>query len=211
MISKSFILVLLCLALSFPLSAQENANRIRIGMNYGQGSQEFLPIKNKSYAYDTEFYKLQLNYLLFTKRKWSFELNVEPGIYKTEHQLLNEKYIQPGSFEDVEELRELYTTLRNFEEYVLNIGFVSRYPVSSHISLYNLLSIGPMYANGSTERLPKGFAFSDIIAMGIYYTLKNITLDFRYSLRHVSNANLKYPNAGHNSALLESGITFLLQ
>ena len=211
MISKSFILVLLCLALSFPLTAQENANRIRIGMNYGQGSQEFLPIKNKSYAYDTEFYKIQFNYLLFTKKKWRFELNVEPGIYVTEHQLLNEYYISSAEFENEEELIDEYTTPNRFQEYVLNIGFVTRYPLLNQLSLYNLISVGPMFATGSTERLPEGFAFSDIIAMGIFYTLKNITLDFRYSLRHVSNANLKAPNAGHNSAMLESGVTFLLQ
>ncbi len=190
--------------------AQEKPNEVRIGLNYGRASQELIPKKNDNYEHDSEFFKLQLNYGLFRKNKWNFELNIEPGVYKTEHRLLNEYYLKPSEDPDHQEAMERYIEGQSYEEYVINIGFLTRLSLSQKLSLYNLLSVGPMHATAETERLPEGFAFSDVIAFGLFYKVDFITLDFRFSFRHVSNANLKTPNGGHNSAMLESGIAFNL-
>ena len=65
------------------------SNKIRLGLNYGFGTQQSYPFNSKDYTYDVQFYKIQINYLLNKRTKWSFEINVEPSIYINEHQLLN--------------------------------------------------------------------------------------------------------------------------
>ncbi len=52
--------------------------------------------------------------------------------------------------------------------------------------------------------MDSGLAFSDVIALGLSYQIKDIFLDFRYSMRHVSNANLSLPNNGLNSMNVET-------
>jgi hypothetical protein len=68
-----------------------------------------------------------------------------------------------------------------------------------------------MISGEDTERLKKGFAFSDILGFGFSYKQKNILFDLRMSLRHNSNANFYQPNDGHNSVGIESGISFQLK
>ncbi len=59
---------------------------------------------------------------LSKKRKWKFEINIEPGIYINEHQLLNQFYVQPRHGDDYLDKRIEYTTKKQINEYVLNLG-----------------------------------------------------------------------------------------
>lgn len=188
---------------------QKNS-KIRIGLNYGFGTQQSYPFNSKDYTYDVQFYKIQINYLLSKKTKWSFEINVEPSIYFNEHQLINKYYVQPSDGDNYLEKREEFTELKQLNEYVLNLGFLVRYDLFNDFSTYILGSVGPMYSDTDTERMHAGFAFSDIIALGISYQIKTFFLDFRYSMRHVSNANLSLPNNGYNSMNFEFGFTYQL-
>ncbi len=183
--------------------------KIRLGFNYGFGTQQSYPFNSKDYTYDVQFYKIQINYLISKKTKWSFEINVEPSIYFNEHQLLNKYYVQPNE-DDYLEKREEFTKLKPLNEYVLNLGFLTRYHVFNNFSTYILGSVGPMYSDTDTERMNAGFAFSDIIALGLSYQINTFFLDFRYSMRHVSNANLSEPNNGYNSMNFEFGLTYQL-
>ena len=67
-----------------------------------------------------------------------------------------------------------------------------------------------MISNEDTERLRRGFAFSDILGLGFSWKQKRILFDFRLTLRHNSNLNFASPNKGHNSFGIESGISFQL-
>jgi len=183
--------------------------KIRLGFNYGFGTQQSYPFNSKDYTYDVQFYKIQINYLISKKTKWSFEINVEPSIYFNEHQLLNKYYVQPNE-DDYLKKREEFTKLKPLNEYVLNLGFLARYHVFNNFSTYILGSVGPMYSDTDTERMNAGFAFSDIIALGLSYQINTFFLDFRYSMRHVSNANLSEPNNGYNSMNFEFGLTYQL-
>jgi len=183
--------------------------KIRLGFNYGFGTQQSYPFNSKDYTYDVQFYKIQINYLISKKTKWSFEINVEPSIYFNEHQLLNKYYVQPNE-DDYLKKREEFTKLKPLNEYVLNLGFLTRYHVFNNFSTYILGSVGPMYSDTDTERMNAGFAFSDIIALGLSYQINTFFLDFRYSMRHVSNANLSEPNNGYNSMNFEFGLTYQL-
>ena len=183
----------------------------RIGFNYGQGSQQKFPFESENYTYDTKFYKLQVNFRLKEKRNWRIELNFEPSIYRSEHVLLNEEYVQPRFGHDYLQQRSTYTSNKVINEYALNIGLQLRYMLFEKVSTYLLGSIGPMIADTDTERLKKGFAFSDVAALGILVNADFMLLDMRIGMRHVSNAGLQFPNGGYNSSNIEFGISLPLK
>lgn len=205
-----FIISIFIISTSFNTSAQINNENFRIGFNYGSGSQDKFPFKSDQYSHDVEFYKIQLNYLLKEKRKWTFELNIEPSIYIAQHKLLNQYFIQPHDGDDYLEQREYFTEEREIKQYVLNLGLLARYNISESFSIYSLGIVGPMVSDKATERLAKGFSFSDILAFGTSYDFGNFLVDFRYSVRHTSNFEMKQPNSGHNTTNFEFGFQFKL-
>jgi hypothetical protein len=71
-------------------------------------------------------------------------------------------------------------------------------------------SVGPLITDTETERLSKGFAFSDVLAVGLSTKIGTVTFDIRPSLRHVSNAGLNESNAGYNTKNIEFGVSFPL-
>lgn len=201
------------LCINFYSIAQDNDEKnraLRLGFNYGFGTQQSFPFNSIDYTYDLQFYKFQINYKLKEKRKWKIELNIEPGIYIAEHQLLNENFVQPSFGDDYLDQRLIFSEKKQINEYVINFGILFRHTIFKQLSTYVLGSIGPMISDTDTERLGKGLAFSDIFALGVSYKVKFIYLDVRFSIRHVSNANLKFPNCGHNSTNIEFGLSFQL-
>lgn len=209
---KPYLIFLISVAFAFKVYAQKDDGnkRLRLGLNYGQASQNRFPLDNPNYLYENQFFKIQIVYLLSKHKKFSYELNIEPSIYLSEHQLLNKFFIKPEDTPDYERQREIFTQKRAFNEYALNIGFIVRYHIVNDFSTYLLGSVGPMISGEDTERLKKGFAFSDILGLGFSYQANKVVFDLRLTLRHNSNANLYEPNHGHNSIGLETGISFLL-
>lgn len=208
--SMGIFMVFLTCYNSYPQKNIESNKKIRLGFNYGFGKQKNFPFNSIDYSYDIQFYKFQLNYQLNEKRKWIFEINIEPGIYFSEHQLLNKYYVRPDSGDDYLEKRLEYTSKKQIKEYVLNMGLLAKYNIFKNLGTYVLGSVGPMYFDTNTERMNEGFAFSDILGLGITYKIKRIYLDIRYSIRHVSNLNMSLPNNGLNSTNIEFGLTYTL-
>ena len=204
---KSIFLFFLFNLTIITLFSQER--KIYLGLNYGRATQNSFPLNDPDYSYDNQYLKVQINYPLTLKDNFNFELLIEPSVYFANHQLLNEQFVLPTT-ENYLELREKFTKRRAFEEYALNIGILVRYNVFSNFSSYLLGSVGPMISNEDTERLRRGFAFSDILGLGFSWKQKRILFDFRFTLRHNSNLNFASPNKGHNSFGIESGISFQL-
>ena len=192
------------------IEKKEQINRIRLGLNYGQASQANFPFNNQNYLYENTYFKIQVNYLLTQRKRLKFELNLEPSLYFSKHQLLNEHFITPESSPDYLEQRERFTKKKTFNEYAINVGLIARYKITNNLSTYLLGSIGPMISGKDTERLKKGFTFSDIIGVGFSYEQKIILFDFRLTLRHNSNFEFYAQNSGHNSVGIESGISIQL-
>lgn len=186
-------------------NAQEKSKKIKYGFNYGKGEQGTFPFHSKDYIYELQFYKLQVNYLIKQKNKHSLELNIEPSIYIAEHQLLNEQFVRPEDGENYQELREQFTQLKTMKEYSLGIGIIYRYQLNHKLSTYVIGSIGPMIIDTETERMTKGFAFSDVLSIGFSYPISSIIFDIRYGVRHVSNLNFSLPNSGYNTTNIEVG------
>lgn len=198
-----FLLLILCNA--GLLFSQEKKQNLAIGFSYGIGNE----IKNTDYTYTNRYFKGQFYYTFKTNKNFKFELLVQPEINFATHQLLNLYFVTPDE-PDYEAKREAYTQLKDIQEYVLNVGLVIRKPITDRFSLYVLLSVGPMITDTETERLSKGFAFSDVFGLGFSYKTKKFTLDLRPNIRHTSNAGLQNSNAGFNTYNLEAGVVFPL-
>jgi len=194
------------LTVNSQLNAQKNKKAIKYGFNYGFGEQGTFPFSDNDYLYELQFYKGQINYVFKNKGKFSFEVSFEPSIYITKHQLLNKHFITPNDGDDYLDQRERLTKKKTMKEYVLGIGIISRYKLVDNLSIYALGSVGPMIIDTETERMAKGFAFSDVFSLGLSYKLNSITIDTRYGIRHVSNFQLQNPNSGYNSTNFEIGI-----
>ncbi len=204
------ILFLFVLLQTFFVQAQDiskNKEKLKIGFNYGYGNEGNFLINSDSYTYEGQFYKIQLNYRIIEKRRWNFEINVEPSIYLYQYQLLNEPKTGMSTRNELLENQLDLSKKNELNEYVLNLGFIARYKLVNNLSTYSLISVGPMYSDKDTERMNAGFAFSDVLGLGMGYKVEDVFLDLRFSVRHVSNAGFSLPNKGYNSANLEMGFS----
>lgn len=182
-----------------------NKKWLRIGVVYGFASQNTVLKQDSDYTYETTVFKISSHFSLYKRRKHSFEFLIEPSYYKSQHKSLNYWHEFYTSSDTPDVFRERYMKLKDMNEYVLNLGLIYRYYLKPNFSAYVLGNVGPMYIDTDTEMLRKGFAFSDIFALGANYKINKISFDFRTMIRHVSNANLQKPNYGLNSVGFEFG------
>ena len=199
---KTLLLLLLLPALA---SAQKNSGNWSVGLNYGLG-REF---KNSNYTFTNRYYKGVVYYSFKKTKRFHYEIVLQPEVNFATHQLLNLYFVKPDE-ENFEAKRAAYTQLKDITEYVLGVGFLVRKPLSKQISVYLLGSIGPMITDTETERLSKGFAFSDVLSLGVTLHYHSLSLDIRPSIRHTSNAGLQGLNAGFNTFNFESGLVYRL-
>lgn len=199
---------LLVLIIIFSINAfsQQSKHPISVGFNYGFGSE----IKNKDYTYTNHYYKLQCYYTLNKTRNFEYQILLQPEVNFATHQLKNLYFVTPDE-PDYLAKREKYTKLKDINGYVLGVGFLIRKPISKSLSFYVLGSVGPMITDTETERLTKGFAFSDVLSFGISFKTQKLIFDIRPSLRHNSNAGLQSSNAGFNTKNIEFGVSFPLK
>ncbi|HEY1195815.1 acyloxyacyl hydrolase [Flavobacterium sp.] len=200
---RIFYIVLLFVVIQ--VSGQQRNGNYSVGLGYGFGSE----FNNADYTFDNHFYKLQLYCRIKETRNFQFEILVQPEINFGKHQLLNLYFVKPET-PDFEQKRIEYMQLKDVHEYVLNVGFLIRKPIGKMYSCYILGSVGPMISDTETERMSKGFAFADVLAVGFTVDYDRFQLDIRPSLRHVSNAGLGSSNAGYNTKNIELGISYQL-
>ena len=201
---KSILLFIFFIGISV-VFGQEKASKFSVGASYGFGNE----LKNTDYTYTNRYVKGQVYYSLKKTKNFEFQVLLEPEINFATHQLLNFYFVTPDE-PNFEERRARFTKLKDIREYVLHVGFLVRKPLTERFSIYALLSVGPMFTDTETERLSKGFAFSDVLGLGISYKTKHATFDFRPNLRHNSNAGLQNSNAGFNTLNYDFGVVFPL-
>lgn len=119
--------------------------------------------------------------------------------------MLNFYFVKPET-PNYEAKRDAFMQLKTINEGVLHLGMTVQKKISKLSAIYVLGSISPMLTDTETERLSKGFAFCDILALGYTLELKHFIIDIRPSYRHVSNAGLKQSNAGFNTKNIEFGV-----
>ena len=67
-----------------------------------------------------------------------------------------------------------------------------------------------MITDKETERMSNGFAFADVLALGVSANVNQFRFDMRPSVRHVSNAGINSENAGYNTKNIEIGVSYCL-
>ncbi len=173
---------------------EEASSKYAFGLAYGFGNE----FKNRNYSYTNNYVQAQLYYNLNSESIWKYTIALQPEINFGTHQLLNLYFVTPDS-PDYENKRARFTQLKDTREYILNVAFFVKKNISMKLGIYAMANIGPMLIDTETERLAKGFAFCDVLALGVNYNFGGILLDVRPNVRHVSNAGLNRPNAGYNS------------
>lgn len=202
---KNRICVLLFMLFLNGAYSQQEKHRFMFGFAYGFGNE----IRKKDYTLSNQFVKFQWNYSLKTTADFSYVVVVQPEVNFSHHQLLNPYFVKPDE-QNYEALREQFTKRKAVLNYVLNVGGQIQKPISQTLCIYILGSIGPMVTDTETERLSKGFAFSDVIALGFSFKTETGSFAIQPSLRHVSNAGFKSSNAGFNTQNIEFCLLFYL-
>lgn len=200
-------LLIISLLISVFAYSQDSIPRfrwLRSGLVIGFASQNTFMKQEWDYTYESKIIKFSNHFNLSRKRKHSWEILVEPSYYRSKHQMINYWFIS-HTVPNGDELRAKFMPLKTINEYVLNVGMVYRRYLNLHSSVYATLNSGPMYIDTDTERLKKGFAFSDILSVGYNYKMKKISFDAKCMIRHASNANMQMPNFGLNSVGFEIG------
>lgn len=204
---RFYFFIIFNLFFSISISAQEILPKfkwLRSGIVVGIASQNNLIKQEWDYTYETKIIKFSNHFSWSKKRKHSWEILIEPSYYRSNHQMINYWFIS-HTVPNGDALRAKYMQPKTINEYALNAGIIYRRFLNAQASVFATLNSGPMYIDTDTERLKKGFAFSDIISIGYNYKWKKISFDAKFMFRHASNANLQKPNYGLNAAGFEFG------
>lgn len=202
---KKIIFVFLLLMSSNIFFGQDKISNYTLGFHHGFGSE----FKNRDYTFTNNYYKIAINYKFKSTKNFTYEVVLHPEINFATHQLLNFYFITPDDPNYIAK-REKFTTLKDINQYILNIGFAVRKPITKTFSAAILVSVGPMISDTETERLSNGFAFSDVLTLELSYKINNFILDIRPNVRHVSNAGLKRSNSGFNTKNIEFSLSYNL-
>ncbi|MGO4905924.1 acyloxyacyl hydrolase [Flavobacterium sp. W20_MBD1_R3] len=202
---KKILFIAICICGLIPFYAQDKVNKTQLGFSFGLGSE----FKNRNYTYANQSFKLQFYSKIKESKNFKYEIVLQPELNFATHQLLNLYFVEPDEPNYIEK-REKYTTLKDVKEYVFNIGLLMRKPVFKSASIYVLASIGPMIIDNETERLSKGFAFADVLALGFTFRINKVVFDIRPTVRHISNAGLYKNNSGYNTKNIDFGVLFSL-
>ena len=206
---KTFITLFFSIVVTFSvrLYAQE-PSKLDLGCSFGYGTQNAAPFNSAVYSHEVFFIKGQLNKELYSIQKLKLEFDFEPTYFLVNHQMLDPLYITPQRAPNYLEQRAHFLKPMTYSEFSLAVGLIIRYQFIDQFSVYIMGSVGPTLIQNETERLAKGFAFSDIAGLGFSNNWKKFSIDIRATVRHLSNANLIFPNSGHNSINLEAGVLF---
>jgi len=157
------------------------------GLSYGCGRSY---IERDDYFHDNYYLR---GHFYYTPKQhqdsFQLQLAIEPEINDARHRDFNAKRIQ------------MY-------EYSVTFGGIARQYIGSKWSVYAFLGTGPVYLDMATKREPRGMAVTNTLALGTSYRFKNMWIELRPNLRHISNADTRNPNRGIDTANLELGIFF---
>ena len=206
----SYLRLLLILFTFQIVAGQEKPSLPDWGIHLGYATQQAFPFKDKDYKL-TQYHilgHLRLKQLRLGNIK--IEVLSELGYYFSKHQLLNKWFTTTSYFDDFQDdFQEKMLAEKNIHQLAMHLGVNLNWFLSSKIAVFGYGSIGPMWTSQITERLAAGFAFSDNIGLGIKVKYnEHVWISSTLVLRHESNADLKFPNSGHNSVGLRLGLVF---
>lgn len=89
----------------------------------------------------------------------------------------------------------------------LNIGVKHVFALTKFFQPFIHMGFGPHYFSAETVKQTKGFLFSDNLGCGIsLLPTSHLTFQLGFRLRHLSNANTRWPNHGINTYNYHVGV-----
>lgn len=209
-----FLLTLFCFLTVFNTHAQkkDEIKPKRWGIQFGYGTQQTAPFHNPDYFFEQGAIIGQVELKKLAYKKIQLSLLAEGGYFKSTHQLLNKWFTTTDYFKDFPaDFQQRMLKRKNIHQVAFHVAVEASYQIHSQVNLFASAAIGPLWGFQQTERLAKGLAFSDNFALGISFKLsKNTWLSNAVIIRHESNADLKFPNSGHNTIGIRTGVVFNL-
>lgn len=182
----------------------------KIGFEFSLGNENNVLFDDPDYSYQSNTYKIRLYYPLI-KKKFVLSLIFEPQVVHLNHQLINEQFVTPDEVNYLEK-RDRFTKKK--EMTLLAIGN----SISFQIILYKKLSLGVNggiglgYIDTATERLAKGFTFTENLNIELEHPVNaRFNMYFSTGFGHVSNLNFQRPNSGYNTLTTSLGISYNLK
>ncbi|RCS27289.1 hypothetical protein DUT90_08290 [Polaribacter sp. WD7] len=93
--------------------------------------------------------------------------------------------------------------------YGVEFGFVVKKKLISKLDIQGGISLGFNYIDTRTERLAKGFTFTENFSLGFSYNVfKKSFIYLGTNFGHVSNLDFQKPNDGYNILGIDIGYSF---
>ena len=206
----SYLRALLILFAFQIVAGQEEPSPPDWGIHLGYATQQAFP-------FNSENYKLTQQHILGHLRLQQYQLGgfkvdvlSELGYYFSKHQLRNKWFTTTSYFDDFpDDFQEKMLTEKNIHQLAAHWGVSLNWFINPKIAVFGYGSIGPMWTSQLTERLAAGFAFSDNIGLGVKVKYKeHFWVSCTLVIRHESNADITFPNSGHNSVGFRLGLVF---
>ena len=204
----SYLLGLLFLFSFQIVAGQEEPSPPDWGIHLGYATQQAFPFNNEDYKL-TQYHMLgHLRLQQFQLGGFEVDILSELGYYFSKHQLRNKWFTTTTYFDGFpDDFQEKMLAEKDIHQFAAHLGVSFNWFLNPKIAVFGYGSIGPMWTSQLTERLAAGFAFSDNIGVGLKVKYrKNIWISSTLVLRHESNADLKFPNSGHNTIGLRLGL-----
>lgn len=182
------------------------------GVHFGYGTQQTAPFHLLDYDFEQVYVLAQLELKSIRYKKFDIYFLAEGGYYLAQHQLINKWFTTTESFKDFpDDFQQQMLAEKSIHQVVFHAAMEVTHFLNPKTQLFGYAAIGPMWTSQQTERLAKGLAFSDNIGLGVKFKLSNrMWLSNLVVIRHESNANLKFPNSGHNTLGVRMGMVFNL-
>lgn len=144
-----------------------------------------------AYNYHVLFLQGQYYYSLFRGQAWGLEVLWQPQFNLTRYRHID----------------NVANEIRGFE-FGLNLGILVRKNFfRDFLSLYAFVGTGPHFVSNTPTRQSSGFILSDNFFIGCNIRLtKDIYLDIRPGIRHITNSGIRHPNGGDNDFVISGGI-----
>ncbi len=210
---KHFALLLFIIAyIDLAYSQQQENKKVPWGIQVGYGTQQAAPFNSTEYYYEQRSILGSIHLKELMHNKINLDIWLQSGYFNATHQLLNKWFTTTHFFDDFpEDFQQKMLQQKTLHQVVAQLAIELTHYIFPNIQLYGYAAIGPMWVGQQTERLAKGLAFSDNLGLGMKFKIDHdIWLNSTLVLRHESNANLKFPNSGHNTIGLRLGLLFNL-
>ncbi len=210
---RTLLLLYFCLLLAIAnLNAQEHHNPVRWGIQFGYGTQQTQPFHSLDYDFEQGYV---VGHILLKKikiKKVKVDLIAEGSYYLSSHQLINKWFTTTKFFKDFpEDFQQQMLQKKTIHQVGGHLGAEIYHFINPKTQLYGYAAFGPMWVSQETERLASGLAFSDNVGLGIKLKLaEKMWLNSALVIRHESNANMNFPNSGHNTMGVRLGVVFNL-